>query len=175
MNPYLLPFEDFFTYLKQQGFALGVSDFLQVQSLLNRLPADCPPERLKRLLCPLIASNQEEQTLFYEAFDRYFADMALESKAIPNRNTQTKQKTGDSKEEDLGFEENEWAKAGDAFFQKYGDKTTFTFWGFITSRLTWVGGFFGVDVRFIVCRNQSKLQISANHSKLRTLLPSNTH
>ncbi len=74
----LLPFEDFLTYLQQQGFALGVDDFLQIQTLLNRLPKDCPPEKLKPLMCPLVASNEEEQEYFYRAFDRYFADLKLQ-------------------------------------------------------------------------------------------------
>ncbi|MGB1243653.1 MAG: hypothetical protein ACPG49_14080, partial [Chitinophagales bacterium] len=74
----LLPFEDFLSYLQQQSFNLGVDDFLQIQTLLNRLPKDCPPEKLKRLICPLVASNEAEQILFYQAFDRHFSDLALQ-------------------------------------------------------------------------------------------------
>ncbi len=140
MNPYLLPFEDFFTYLQQQGFGLGVNDFLQVQALLNRLPEDCPPERLKRLLCPLVASNQEEQDAFYGAFDRYFANMALEEESMPNRPAPSQKTEAENRDSDLDLEGLEdWRE--EAYYEKYGDKMTFTFWGFLTSRLTWVGGF----------------------------------
>ena len=118
---------------------MGVDDFLQVQALLNRLPEDCPPERLKRLLCPLLASNQEEQAFFYQAFDRYFADIALQQESPPNRST-TSFKSPELKEgEAIEGEGEEWSE--DAHFQKYGDKTVFTFWGFVTSRLIWVGAF----------------------------------
>ncbi|MEZ4885283.1 MAG: RDD family protein [Chitinophagales bacterium] len=139
MNPYLLPFEDFFTYLQQQGFALGVDDFLQVQALLNRLPEDCSPERLKRLLCPLVASNQEEQTFFYQAFDRYFANIALHQETPPNRSTSPFETLESKSGEAIEGEQEEWSE--EAHFQKYGDKTVFTFWGFITSRLTWIIAF----------------------------------
>ena len=85
MKQTLLPFEDFLTYLQQQGFALGIDDFLQVQALLSRLPEDCTADRLRGLLAPLLVSDEDEQAFFYQAFDRYFADLPT---AVPSPNRQ---------------------------------------------------------------------------------------
>ncbi len=139
MNPYLLPFEDFFTHLQQQGFELGVDDFLKVQVLLNRLPKDCQPERLKRLLCPLLANNQDQQASFYQAFDSYFGGVAPVKESLPSRSVVIP-KTEDL-EAAFDSEEVEKELGEDARFEKYGEARRFTFWGFITSRLTWIVGF----------------------------------
>ncbi|MFK7905912.1 MAG: hypothetical protein AB8B69_12340, partial [Chitinophagales bacterium] len=139
MNPHLLPFEDFFTYLRQQGFELGVDDVLKVQVLLNRLPEDCPLDRLKRLLCPLLANNETQQASFYQAFDSYFGGAAPAQEPLPSRSIVA------SKTEDLAAEyDSEQVEKNlgeDPRYGKYGEVRRFTFWGFITSRLTWVVGF----------------------------------
>jgi len=139
MYPHLLPFEDFFTYLQQQGFELGVDDFLKVQVLLNRLPEDCPPERLRRLLCPLLANNQDQQASFYQAFDSYFGGVAPAKEPLPSRSVETPKE--ENLHTELDSEEVEKELGEDARFEKYGEAKRFTFWGFITSRLTWVIGF----------------------------------
>lgn len=140
MNPYLLPFEDFFTYLRHQGFELGVDDFLKVQALLNQLPKDCSSERLKRLLCPLLATNQDEQASFYQAFDSYFGGIApMKDSPLPRRSVEIPKLEGLGASFDS--EEVEEELGEDARYEKYGEAKPFTFWGFITSRLTWVIGF----------------------------------
>ena len=72
-----LPFEDFLLLLKQKGFIIGVDTQLEIQLLLNRLEEACDKERLKRLLCPILAKNKEEQRLFYELFEEYFGKIQL--------------------------------------------------------------------------------------------------
>jgi tetratricopeptide (TPR) repeat protein len=69
-----LAFGDFLEDLRrQQGFTIGVGDYLRLQQLLNQVSQDCAPSDLKTLLCPLLATNKIQQEQFHEAFDSYFA------------------------------------------------------------------------------------------------------
>jgi len=68
-----LPFAEFLANLTRQGFVVGVDQHLRLHTLLHRLGPDCPPARLKSLLCPLFATNAKQQQQFYRAFDAYFA------------------------------------------------------------------------------------------------------
>ncbi len=135
MNPYLLPFEDFFTYLQQQGFELGVDDFLQIQALLNLLPEDCPPEKLKSLLAPLVVGNEEEQIAFYQAFDHYFEEW-IQHQAVQQPNVAPKkaEKKAPFKAKEKKEEENR--------YDKYGNKDEFHFNDFLQQHLQTIGGVF---------------------------------
>ena len=68
----LLPFEAFVAHLRRQGFRVGVEHHLRLRTLLNRIGPDCSPEELKTLLCPLFATNAEQQEFFYRAFDDFY-------------------------------------------------------------------------------------------------------
>src|SRR5436309_15668088 len=67
-----LPIDGFLSWLRRQGFIVGVDSQLRVQELLSRIGPECAPGELKTLLCPLFASNQEQQEIFYAAFDAWF-------------------------------------------------------------------------------------------------------
>lgn len=68
---------DLLNLLQAQGFHLGVRKHLQVQELLKKLPPDIEPQALKTLLCPLFATNNQEQSRFYELFDQSWARISL--------------------------------------------------------------------------------------------------
>ncbi|HYL77848.1 MAG TPA: caspase family protein [Bryobacteraceae bacterium] len=68
----LLPFEPLLDHLHRQGFHIGVEHHLRVRMLLNRVAADCQPSELKTLLCPIFATNAEQQDFFYRTFDEYY-------------------------------------------------------------------------------------------------------
>lgn len=68
----LLLFEPFLDHLRRQGFHIGVEHHLRLQRLLNRVAADCDPVELKTLLCPVFATNAEQQEFFYRTFDAYY-------------------------------------------------------------------------------------------------------
>lgn len=68
-----LPFADFLAHLRRQGFTIGVGHYLRLQQVLTKVGDECAPQELKTLLCPLFATNDKEQALFYRAFDTYFA------------------------------------------------------------------------------------------------------
>ena len=68
-----LVFGDFLEHLRRQGFTIGVDHYLRLQELLNKVSDNCTPSDLKTILCPIIASNEIEQSQFYSAFDSYFA------------------------------------------------------------------------------------------------------
>jgi competence protein ComEC len=85
----------FLEYLRQNGFSVGVGHYLRAQLLLDRIQrdyelqgskpesrssgqaptlwGDYEPEDLKTILCPLFASNKEEQRRFYQLFDGYLS------------------------------------------------------------------------------------------------------
>ncbi|MGB0931735.1 MAG: hypothetical protein ACPGVB_13210 [Chitinophagales bacterium] len=135
MKQLILPFEDFLTYLQQQGFDLGVDDFLQIQALLNLLPEDCPPEKLKSLLAPLVVGNEEEQTTFYRAFDRYFEEwiqhQAVEELTVAPKKAAKKTpfKTKEKREEETRYD-------------RYAEKEAFYFNDFLQEHFKTIGGVF---------------------------------
>lgn len=56
--------------LEAEGYTFGVDKRLQFQSLLNKLPEETTFNELKLLLTPLIAQNEQEQSLVYSIFER---------------------------------------------------------------------------------------------------------
>lgn len=78
-NPGPLAFGDFLSHLSRQGFAIGVDHHLRLQQLLDKTSADCGPQDLKTLLCPIFATDEKEQALFHRAFDSYFEIFQLPS------------------------------------------------------------------------------------------------
>lgn len=55
---------------QEEGFELGTGQALRLQELLQRLPADTPPEQLRSLLSPLLAKDEAQQRRFYALFDQ---------------------------------------------------------------------------------------------------------
>jgi hypothetical protein len=68
----VLPFETFLDDLRRQGFHIGVEHHLRLRVLLNHVADDCDPAQLKTLLCPMFATNAEQQEFFYRTFDAYY-------------------------------------------------------------------------------------------------------
>ena len=64
---------DLFDELERVGAAPPPGKYLQVQELLRRLPADTPPERLRTLLAPIVATDAAGQRQFYELFTKSLA------------------------------------------------------------------------------------------------------
>jgi hypothetical protein len=93
----VLSLADFIEYLRQRDFNVGVEHLLRAQILLDTIDQDYsspeslkrlhqeqtaeikdqPPDKLKTRLCPLFASNREEQRRFYKAFDDYVSYLEL--------------------------------------------------------------------------------------------------
>ncbi len=67
-----LVFGDFLESLRLHGFTIGVGHYLRLQKLLSRVGPECRPHELKTLLCPIFATDEREQTRFYEEFDEFF-------------------------------------------------------------------------------------------------------
>ena len=67
-----LIFGDFIESLRARGFIIGIGHQLRLQKLLSRIGPECKPYELKTILCPIFATDEREQTRFYEEFDRYF-------------------------------------------------------------------------------------------------------
>ena len=49
---------------------------LRLRMLLNQLGESCAPGDLKTMICPLFATNAEQQELFYRTFDAFYPDLA---------------------------------------------------------------------------------------------------
>lgn len=67
-----LPFTDFLQRLQRDGFIIGIERYLRVERLLEGADGAIDPVRLKTLLCPLFASDSNEQKRFYHLFDEYY-------------------------------------------------------------------------------------------------------
>ncbi|MEP6764342.1 MAG: hypothetical protein ABJB66_08540 [Gemmatimonadaceae bacterium] len=59
--------------LRQEGFDVGITQYLQVETLFDRVEAPLNPSDLKTLICPIVARSVEEQQRFGELFDAYLA------------------------------------------------------------------------------------------------------
>ena len=64
------PSSDLFEHLRLLGFEVGIDHHRRLHILLAEVGADVEPQRLKTYLCPLFATNADQQQAFYEAFDR---------------------------------------------------------------------------------------------------------
>ncbi len=64
-------FDSLIRDLERQGFVVGVDHHVRLHRLLRHLSAECNPRDLKRLLCPIFATNAEQQTIFNSSFERY--------------------------------------------------------------------------------------------------------
>ena len=67
-----LPFAGFIAHLRRLGFIVGVDHHLHLHALLEQLGPQHKPDDLKTLLCPLFATDKEQQRQFHAAFDSYF-------------------------------------------------------------------------------------------------------
>jgi formylglycine-generating enzyme required for sulfatase activity len=84
MTDLLLP--AFLSYLRGQGFNIGIDHYLRLQELLVKIGPHCPPGDVKYLLCPLFATGEKQQRQFYHAFDSFFKPLqAQKEKEISRR------------------------------------------------------------------------------------------
>ncbi|MBI4908529.1 MAG: type VI secretion system baseplate subunit TssK [Acidobacteria bacterium] len=85
----LLPFEEFVDHLRRQGFRTGVQHHLRLRAVLNQLGPECAPHELKTLLCPLFATNPDQQAAFYRTFDDFYpllrARLEVQPTGVPER------------------------------------------------------------------------------------------
>lgn len=65
-------FEGFLSHLRRCGFTIGIDHYLRVQTLVGRLGPDCSPADIETVLCPVFATNKEQQEGFYRAFEEYW-------------------------------------------------------------------------------------------------------
>src|SRR5687768_17237194 len=67
-----LIFGDFIESLRLRGFTVGVGHYLRLQKLLSQVGPQCKPQDLKTLLCPIFATDEREQSYFYQQFEAWF-------------------------------------------------------------------------------------------------------
>ncbi len=75
-HPLYLPLTTLTGDLQAHGFVIGVDTWETLFRLLQQVDfneASTHPDRLKGLLCPLFATNAEQQKLFYYLFDKHMA------------------------------------------------------------------------------------------------------
>ncbi len=68
----LLVFSEFIAYLREQGFSIGIHQYLRLYDLLSKVDKACDLSDLKTILCPILATSRSEQEQFYVAFDNFF-------------------------------------------------------------------------------------------------------
>jgi hypothetical protein len=84
--PTAFPSSDLLEHLRLLGFEIGIDHHRRLHILLAEVGADLEPQRLKTYLCPLFATNPEQQQAFYEAFDRIIESWSsVAERAEPNR------------------------------------------------------------------------------------------
>jgi formylglycine-generating enzyme required for sulfatase activity len=64
--------DPFLEVLRAHRFPVGIGHRLRLLQALDTWQGAFPPHRLRTLLCPIFATNAEEQRLFYHLFDKHF-------------------------------------------------------------------------------------------------------
>jgi formylglycine-generating enzyme required for sulfatase activity len=62
---------EFLESLREQGFGITVDHHVRAMQLLDAIDWRCERERLKYLLCPMVARDEAEQRRFYDLYDRW--------------------------------------------------------------------------------------------------------
>lgn len=65
--------------LEAQGIALSPDRYIRLQRILTALPPDTPLPVWRNLLCPVLASDEEQQRIFFELFRQFEAQVNLEA------------------------------------------------------------------------------------------------
>jgi hypothetical protein len=65
-------FESFLTHLRGRAFSITARQHMRIYELLDQLECGYGPSEIKTILCPLVATNAEQQAEFYEAFDQFY-------------------------------------------------------------------------------------------------------
>jgi hypothetical protein len=68
--------DPFLEVLRANQFPAGLSHRLRALQILDAQEAEYAPYRLRTLLCPIFATNPDEQRRFYELFDRHYPHFA---------------------------------------------------------------------------------------------------
>lgn len=63
---------EFFDYLEREGFAAGPGERVRACLVFAKANRDYRKRRLKTLLCPIFARNEEDQRRFHNAYDLFF-------------------------------------------------------------------------------------------------------
>jgi len=76
-----LPFGAFIDRLKALGFLITINHYLRIKEVLSRPMAGRTLEHIKYITCPLFATSEEQQKLYYRTFDEFFApfDISIRS------------------------------------------------------------------------------------------------
>ena len=93
-----LAFNPLFELLAHRGFVLGVDQRLLLQQLLDEVGTESSPADLKHLLCPLCATDEQQQEIFYETFDQLYPLLAVQG-ATPRLETPPKPQASSKAEE----------------------------------------------------------------------------
>jgi len=80
-----LEFDGLVRLLRANGFQIGVSHYLRLERVIGSLGSNTHPSRLASLLCPIFATNPQQQSRFYELFDDFFERRRLSDE--PGRST----------------------------------------------------------------------------------------
>ena len=67
-----------------EGWTIGVDTHLHIHRLLEELPDDLPPEKLKTKLAPLLCHTPESQHDFYDFFDELLPEVEALNKKEKN-------------------------------------------------------------------------------------------
>jgi phospholipase C len=70
--PTVAGLDAFLDVLRTNRFPVGLDHRLRLLQAFDNFKGEYTPYRLRTLLCPLFATNAEEQRLFYELFDTHF-------------------------------------------------------------------------------------------------------
>ena len=78
LNTLPFPFADFMEELGRWGFVIGVDHYFQVLGIVERFGREKSTEDLKYMLCPVFATHEKQQDLFYRLYDKYFNCLPFE-------------------------------------------------------------------------------------------------
>jgi hypothetical protein len=78
-------FDPFLEVLRDNRFPVGLSHRLRLLQALDAWEGSYPPHRLRTLLCPIFATDAEEQRLFYDLFEQHLPHFASVAMVTPSQ------------------------------------------------------------------------------------------
>ena len=67
-----LPFGAFIEKLKGLGFSITIDHYIKVKGILSQPMTNRSLDHIKYITCPLFATSEDQQLLYYKAFDEFF-------------------------------------------------------------------------------------------------------
>jgi hypothetical protein len=69
--------------LENKGIVLSPDRYIRLERLINALPKETPLADWRNYLCPVLATDESQQLVFYVLFDKIFLEITPQKQNLP--------------------------------------------------------------------------------------------